>query len=85
MKKDIRIYQYQRGNHSIEHVYQHGKELFRGTAMEARKELNRMKNFVRNEWCWANTNQRLKDYIAYEMSDIWVIDMTSGKPEHYYY
>ena len=86
MAKDIRIFQYQRGNHSLFHVFNYGTEIFRGNATQAKKEIRNMIKFCKNKWYSTSTNYTMRDFVAYEMADILVIAVTkNGKIEPFFY
>ena len=72
MRKYILI-QHNRGNHSPTQVYFHGRNIFEGTKTECNKELVRMRKFCKEKYHNTSTNDTLKDFINYEMSDIFFI------------
>lgn len=79
MKKVIVIYEHKSGNHSINQIRWYGREIFRGTATEARKELKRMVKNLKDIWRGKNTILSQRDFIADEMSEIFAIDIKANK------
>ncbi len=67
------ILTHQRGNHSPEQVYYHGKIVFEGTKKECRQELARMRKFCKNKYYNTSTNDTLKDFVEYEMGDTFFV------------
>lgn len=72
MKKYILI-RHNRGNHSASQVYFHGEVLFEGTKKECKAELVRMRKYCKDKYHSTSTNDRLMDYISYEMSDVFFV------------
>ncbi|MDR0619171.1 MAG: hypothetical protein LBG17_04665 [Bacteroidales bacterium] len=73
--KNIRIYQYQRGNHSIDHVIARGNVIFEGNAKQAKAEISRLKKQAKNKWLNTSTEDSLAEFVQYELDDLWVVDM----------
>lgn len=84
MKKQVLIIQHSRGNHSVQQVYYHGRTIFEGNATGARRELARMRKACRNDWYSACTDDKQADYVAYQMGDIFAVDVTDGSPKWFY-
>lgn len=72
MKKYILI-QHSRGNHSPSQVYFHGKTVFEGTKTECKAELVRMRKFCKDKYHNTSTNDKLMDFVSYEMGDIFFV------------
>lgn len=71
--KTYKLKQHNRGNHSAEQVYFHGTTVFEGTKKECQQELVRMRKFCKEKFHNTSTNDLLRDFIAYEMSDIFFV------------
>lgn len=87
MKKDIRIYIHSRGNHTPYQIRHYGREQFRGTATEAKKELRDMVKRCREMWYGASTSDTMRDYIAEQMADVFALDCTENpdSPKWFYW
>jgi len=73
MKPTYYLIQHSRGNHSAEQVYYHGKRLVEGRAKDCKIELVRMRKFLKDKFAETSTNDKLSDFIAYEMADTFFI------------
>ena len=78
----IKIFHHPRGNHSVSQIVKYGIPEFnfnRGSyifsAKEAKEKLVKMRKFCRNDWPWVCTDLKMRDYIAYEMADIFAVDI----------
>ena len=71
------IIKHSRGNHSAAQVYNHGQHIFTGTKKECQQELVEMRKFCREKWHNASTSDKQRDFVAYEMADIFFIKKTS--------
>lgn len=81
MKKDIRIYTHQRGNHTAYHIRHYGKLYFKGTAKECKEELKRMRERSKQCFYSANTNLSMREYIKDDFADVFVLDCTDNPNE----
>jgi hypothetical protein len=79
MKAEYLIINHQRGNHSPEQVYYHGKTHFEGTKTECNAELVRMRKYLRTQWRQTSTNDTQKDFVRYQMGDIFFIKKKDGQ------
>lgn len=73
MKATYFLIQHSRGNHSPEQVYFHGKIDTQGTKKECQKRLVEMRRFCRSKWFSTSTNDAQRDFVAYEMGDIFFV------------
>lgn len=73
-----KIIEYQRGNHTDRHVLDNGKTIFSGNISEVKQEMVSMRKFLRRSWHNTSTNDTMKDYVDYNMGDIWVFKMVDG-------
>lgn len=71
--KNYSLIQHSRGNHTPQQVYNHGKLIFEGTKKECQQELVRMRKFCRHKWHNTSTSDKQRDFVAYEMADIFFI------------
>lgn len=73
MKIIYYLIQHNRGNHSASQVLYHGNILMKGTKKECKAEIVRMRKFCRNKWHETSTNQKMSEFVNYEMSDIFFV------------
>lgn len=66
------VYRYRRGNHSECHVRAFGSLLFAGSNRSADKFVADMRRRCRAMWYESCTSLNRSDFIAYEMSDVFV-------------
>lgn len=75
---------YKRGNHSDAHVLQYGKVIYEGNVTEVKNEISRMRKFCRDKWYVTSTNNTLRDFVEYEMGDIWAFKVVDGQYQRIY-
>jgi len=73
MKTTYFLIEHSRGNHSAAQVYNHGKSVFSGTKTDCKKELIRMRKFCKEKFYRTSTNDKLTDFVNYEMADIFFV------------
>lgn len=73
MKTTYFLISHKRGNHSANQVYYHGSTITEGTKKECNEELIRMRKFCRSKWHETSTNDTQKDFVSYEMGDIFFV------------
>lgn len=73
MKTTYFLQKHSRGNHSAQQVYFHGNTIINGTKKECSAELVRMRKFLRDKYCETSTNDTIKDFIKYEMANIFFV------------
>jgi len=69
--------QHSRGNHSASQVYYHGITLTEGTKKLCDAERARMVRFCKNKWRETSTNDTKKDFVSYQMADVFFIEKTA--------
>lgn len=73
------LIKHSRGNHSPAQVYYHGITVFEGTKKKCQIELVRMRKFCKEKFQNTSTNERMRDFIDYEMSDIFFVVKNGDK------
>ncbi len=73
MKPIYYLIQHSRGNHSPEHVFFYGKPILQGNSKECKDQLVRMRKSLKYKFSQTSTNDKLSDFIAYEMADTFFI------------
>ncbi len=81
MKTVYFLQQHSRGNHSPSQVYFNGKTVFEGTKTECKAELVRMRKFCKDKFHSTSTNDLLRDFVNYEMSDIFFVKKSNDNIE----
>lgn len=79
MKTEYFIINHSRGNHTPEQAYYHGKTHFEGTKTECKAEMVRMRKFCRAKWHETSTNDTQRDFVAYQMGDMFFVKKQDGK------
>jgi len=79
MKATYYILSHSRGNQSAEQVYYHGSKHFEGTKKECAEELVRMRKFCKEKFHNTSTNEKMRDFVSYEMADVFFIKVKDGK------
>ena len=79
MKTKYFIIKHPRGNHSAEQVYFHGLIHFEDTCTECKKEFIRMRKFCKNKYAETSTNDTLRDFISYQMADMFFVKKTKDE------
>ncbi|MBU6431540.1 hypothetical protein KGQ29_04160 [Patescibacteria group bacterium] len=72
------LIRHSRGNHSPQQVYYNGLTVFEGTKKECRAVLVRMRKLLKAKFAETSTNEKKKEWIAYEMSDIFFVTKIGG-------
>lgn len=73
MKTTYFLMQHPRGNHSAAQVYYHGKIICQGTKKECDKKRAQMVSFCKDRFHETSTNDKMKDFVSYQMADIFCI------------
>ena len=83
--KNIYLLKYSIGNHSAQHVYDHGELIAVGNATDMRKARTELRNDIRYEYKNMCTELTLKEYMDYEMAHYYFIDFTFGRDNVTFY
>jgi hypothetical protein len=67
------LIKHNRGNHSDAQLKNHGTIIFEGTKKECQQELVRMRKFCKDKYHNTSTNEKLTDFVNYEMANIWML------------
>lgn len=81
MKTTYYVINHSRGNHSPEQVYHHGSVDTEGTKKECIERLSEMRKWCREKWSSVSTNDKKRDWVAYQMGDIFFVKNVEGRIE----
>lgn len=63
------IIEYQRGNHSDNHIFNYGTVIYEtSNKIELKKEIENIRKCLKRRYLETSTNLTLSDYLNYEMS-----------------
>ena len=79
MKVIYYLIKHNRGNHSANHVYFNGYNVFEGTKKECKVELVRVRKFCKDKFHNTSTDSKMMDFVSYEMSDIFFVVKKDGQ------
>ena len=85
MKAIYFLIQHSRGNHSAQQVYNHGKIIIKGTKKECDKERAQMVKFCKEKFNDTSTNSNKKEFVGYQMSDVFCVKKDSEGQISFYY